>query len=96
MHRADCKNRYLKPDWQPAWVRGRRSPAFFSFDDATVQTPFGVYGNYVWGNVPAIDCLQIPENESESATTSDFKVCFAGNGSSRCMPYELNTPLSFR
>jgi hypothetical protein len=34
--------------------------------------------NYVWGNVPAIDCLNIPRNEGLDASTTDLKLCFAG------------------
>ncbi|KZP12530.1 hypothetical protein FIBSPDRAFT_754814 [Athelia psychrophila] len=79
-HRQDCGHPQLKANWQPAWVTENRNPAFVGGGPPVVQ--FGRKANhsptYVWGNVTAIDCLNVARNEGSAARTADFKLCFAG------------------
>lgn len=42
------------------------------------HTFFGTFGNYLWGNVPAINCLQFERNEGQRRVPVDLKFCFAG------------------
>jgi hypothetical protein len=42
------------------------------------MTAFGVRGIYLWGNIPAIDCLRIANNEGPGSKTKDFKLAFVG------------------
>ncbi|KAG9050337.1 hypothetical protein FS837_006209 [Tulasnella sp. UAMH 9824] len=39
---------------------------------------FGKEGNYLWGNMPAADILNIAMNEGSAAKDQDFSLCFAG------------------
>lgn len=86
-HRQDCQHPQLRSDWQPAWVTEKRTPAFVggppvvSFGGKSNQNR---PGKYVWGNVTAIDCLNIARNESSAARTADLKVCFAGDCPLHC------------
>jgi len=51
-------------------------PSFVGDDD----TPSTFGGDqYFWGNLPAIDCLQLNRNEGmASSVTRDFNLCFSG------------------
>ena len=79
LHRRDCRHPQLKADWQPAWVNENRTPEFMG---GPPVAQFGYKANeratYVWGNVAAIDCLNVAANEGLSASTTNFKLCFAG------------------
>lgn len=39
---------------------------------------FGKAGNYLWGNMPAFDALNIAMNEGVAAKDQDIALCFAG------------------
>lgn len=65
----------MKPDWKPDWATTGRTPTFVS-ENGPSQTMFG--GNkYLWGNVPAIDVLQLAKNEGDSYD-HDVHLLFAG------------------
>ncbi|KAI0146914.1 hypothetical protein GGR57DRAFT_494186 [Xylariaceae sp. FL1272] len=76
---SDCQSPLLKGTWKPRWMIQNRQPAFFS--DSEVQTEFGTL-KYLWGNVPAIDVIQLAQNEG-----IDFKkpldLLFAASGDIR-------------
>ncbi|KAJ6621446.1 hypothetical protein B0H10DRAFT_2017320 [Mycena sp. CBHHK59/15] len=83
-HKKDCKSPYLKTSWRPAWEVEDRFPSFYNkTDDEPAHTFFGKFGNYLWGNIPAINCLQIARNERERAASMDLKLCFAASGDLR-------------
>ena len=42
------------------------------------QKAFGSGLAYLWGNVPAVDSLNISQNETDAAVAHDFNLCFAG------------------
>ncbi|KAL1706754.1 hypothetical protein EV121DRAFT_168650, partial [Schizophyllum commune] len=73
-HKEDCNHPYSKASWQPGWVQDQHTPAFLR---STQNVLFGMQGQYLWGNVPAIDCLQLATNEGPSASDRDFNFCFA-------------------
>ncbi|KZP09108.1 hypothetical protein FIBSPDRAFT_760468 [Athelia psychrophila] len=91
-HRQDCRHPQLRADWQPAWVTENRSPAFVN--EGPPNVAFGRSANqnatYVWGNVTAIDCLNVARNEGSAARNADFKLCFAASGDIRNMVETIN------
>lgn len=74
IHKLDCKSDLAKDSWQPAWVREHRNPAFVG-NGPDLQT-FG-HLNYLWGNIPAIDVLNVGKNEGEMYG-GDLDILFAG------------------
>ena len=71
----------MKGTWEPEWYRSGRQPAFVG-----EGSPLAMFGNkkYLWGNMPALDILQLQHNESKSCETSqDFNLLFAASGDLR-------------
>ena len=76
-HKLDCQSPLIKENWRPQWEQRwetqRRQPDFIG--ERGPQS-FGMQ-KYLWGNMPAIDVLNMKENEG-----SDFKgpinLLFAG------------------
>ncbi|KAJ7663898.1 hypothetical protein DFH06DRAFT_1393758, partial [Mycena polygramma] len=87
-HKIDCKHPYMNSSWQPAWTTERRAPAFVN--NGPPHTFFGTFGNYLWGNVPAINCLQLGRNEGHRAASMDLKFCFAASGDIRNLIMTVN------
>ncbi|KAG8952323.1 hypothetical protein FRC04_004751 [Tulasnella sp. 424] len=44
---------------------------------------FGKAGNYLWGNMPAADILNVAKNEGSSVRDQDLSLCFAASGDLR-------------
>ncbi|KAJ7810460.1 hypothetical protein B0H14DRAFT_2607317 [Mycena olivaceomarginata] len=89
MHKKDCKHPYNDPSWQPAWMTEKRAPAIVA-DNGPPATFFGTFGNYLWGNVPAINCLQLARNEGHRAASMDLTFCFAASGDIRNVILTVN------
>ncbi|KAJ6465152.1 hypothetical protein C8R47DRAFT_991632 [Mycena vitilis] len=87
-HKSDCKHPYMDSSWQPAWTKERRAPAFVN--NGPPHIFFGTFGNYLWGNVPAINCLQLGRNEGQRAASMDLKFCFAASGDIRDLIMTVN------
>lgn len=71
----------MKGSWAPEWYRSRRQPAFIG-----KGPPLAMFGNkkYVWGNMPALDILQIQNNVNKTCETNhDFNLLFAASGDPR-------------
>ncbi|KAG6816033.1 hypothetical protein H0H93_008656 [Arthromyces matolae] len=68
----------MSSDWLPAWAKEGREPDFMEpGSSGPSYTSFGhLKSAYLWGNLPAIDCLNLPHNEGSSAKMKDFKLCF--------------------
>lgn len=64
----------IKKTWKPSWHTEKRKAAFVG-DDADLVS-FGMQ-KYLWGNVPAIELLNVKDNESD-ATGRDFRLLLAG------------------
>lgn len=75
----------MKAEWLPCWESERRMPAFANPQLASRQhNPFGA-GKYLWGNVPAIDVLNMAQNEGIDYTR-DIAILFAGRSCSCFRP----------
>ncbi|KAE8361677.1 hypothetical protein BDV27DRAFT_26211 [Aspergillus caelatus] len=83
VHKVDCKNHIRKSDWRPAWEVENRVPQFIDNSDEE-HTPVAMYGGnkYLWGNVPALDLLQLKENEGEGYC-QDLSLLLAASGDLR-------------
>ncbi|KAI9670303.1 MAG: hypothetical protein M1831_006517 [Alyxoria varia] len=82
-HRGDCKKSVLAKDsWRPRWALEGRKPGFVTRSGVS-HVPFGALPmRNLWGNTPAIDVLQLEQNEGESYA-KDLSVCFAASGNIR-------------
>ncbi|KAF2641386.1 hypothetical protein P280DRAFT_517590 [Massarina eburnea CBS 473.64] len=76
-HKKICDGDLMKKDWMPRYVHEGRTPAYVG---GPLHTPFGV-PQYLWGNVPAIDILNLKDNEKDQGV--DFKLLFAASGDLR-------------
>jgi hypothetical protein len=73
----------MKPEWKPDWATAGRSPAFVG-DSGPPVVMFG--GNkHLFGNVFAIDVLQLAKNEGDSYD-KDIKLLFAGKSNIQLRP----------
>jgi hypothetical protein len=71
----------MKGTWMPQWYRSGRQPAFVGN-----SAPLAMFGKkkYLWGNMPALNILQLQHNETETyATSHDFNLLFAASGDLR-------------
>jgi hypothetical protein len=70
----------MKANWLPSWENEGRTPAFALPEIANNQhklhNPFG-RGLHLWGNTPAIDTLNLTQNEGDKYT-QDIEILFAG------------------
>ncbi|KAJ3893192.1 hypothetical protein GG344DRAFT_75265 [Lentinula edodes] len=90
-HKKDCKHPYNRLDWKPAWIAENRSPAFVGGN--TPQSHFGTHWapEYLWGNTPAANCLQLDHNEGVlESVEKDFNLCFAASGDIRNLVMTVN------
>jgi hypothetical protein len=78
VHKPDCKSYLGKKEWQPDWALENRKPAFVGSDSAVMD--FGGK-KFLWGNMPAIDVLQLASNESVNYR-EPLRLLFAGMCSS--------------
>lgn len=64
----------MSKNWKPQWELEGRDPTFMSDHDSCA-----VFGGtkYLWGNVPAIDVLQLEKNEGVSYD-KNLRLLFAG------------------
>ncbi|KAG6830397.1 hypothetical protein H0H93_014061 [Arthromyces matolae] len=84
----------MDPNWHPGWAKERRMPHFIEPDPSkpASYSDFGLnHFSYLWGNVPAIDCLNLSNNEGATASTKDFKLCFAASGDIRNLVRTVNS-----
>ncbi|KAI0479855.1 hypothetical protein F4859DRAFT_451626 [Xylaria cf. heliscus] len=79
-HRKDCKSSFMSQTWEPRWITQNRGPAF-SNGSPQIQTHFGT-PRYLWGNVPAIDIIQLGKNEGVDFQ-GPMRILFAASGDMR-------------
>lgn len=72
-HKGDCKSPLAKSGWQPAWAAENRTPAFIG---GGIGQVFGKK-KFLWGNVPAVDILNLPSNEGVDYQ-GEISLLFAG------------------
>ncbi|KAF8891945.1 hypothetical protein CPB84DRAFT_1783894 [Gymnopilus junonius] len=82
-HKQDCKDPIRFLDWKPAWIRGSRTPIFTSNSAARAiteeQRQFGL-GLQIWGTIPAMDTLNLANNEGVSASQSNLALAYVASG----------------
>ncbi|KAK5735629.1 hypothetical protein LTR17_007980 [Elasticomyces elasticus] len=78
-HKASCKSPLARSDWQPEWMDSDRRPGFVNAGAPVVS--FGGK-SYLWGNVPALDVIQLHQNEGETYK-KDLDLLFAASGDLR-------------
>jgi hypothetical protein len=75
----------MKDTWKPDWMRTVRHPAFMkgSDDDSPMFVSFGPT-QFLWGNMPALDILNLKDNEGGAGMTKqDMALLFAASGDLR-------------
>ena len=79
IHQIDCRSPLMKVSWRPSWIVEARQPSFIGVDEIT-GADFTTHGSrkYLWGNVPALDLLNIQQNEG-SNFAKDIRLLFAGD-----------------
>ena len=70
----------MKGKYVPGWIKQDRLPSWVSDSDLTSQ--FGV-NQYLWGNMPAVDMLNMEENEGAYDIHRDMNLLFAASGDIR-------------
>ncbi|KAL7804936.1 hypothetical protein V8C44DRAFT_369117 [Trichoderma aethiopicum] len=80
LHKADCRSPLGKETWTPDWVLEKRVPTFIG-DSEHGQAVFGAK-KFLWGNVPAIDVLQLGSNEGDGYG-KPLNLLFAASGDLR-------------
>ncbi|KAI1118712.1 hypothetical protein F5Y14DRAFT_461550 [Nemania sp. NC0429] len=91
-HRKDCKSPFMNHSWEPRWVTENRTPYFI---DGPPHTPFGT-PKYLWGNVPAVDVVQLGRNEGVDFQ-GPLRLLFAASGDMRNAVFSaVSLPPSYR
>lgn len=100
-HKQDCKYRLNSKDWAPSWLRERRDPIFSLPHESpsafNLMSGHGAVGMGVglWGNVPAIDILNLKDNEGLDYK-EDLSLVFAASGDLRNVLVTVNSlPLDY-
>ncbi|OAX31589.1 hypothetical protein K503DRAFT_777457, partial [Rhizopogon vinicolor AM-OR11-026] len=92
IHKHDCKNRLKSNDWKPAWVVESRLPmSFFSKpgDGSPMQADELSKGISLWGNVPAIDLINLGKNENDAS--QDLSIALVASGDLRHVVQTINS-----
>ncbi|KAL1672887.1 hypothetical protein EV122DRAFT_294569 [Schizophyllum commune] len=87
-HKVDCNDPYNKTTWQPGWLNDRRAPAWITAEPS--HALFGSTGQYLWGNVHAIDCMRASMQEGDAVSHRDLNICFAASGDIRNLVSTVN------
>ncbi|KAI1122573.1 hypothetical protein F5Y10DRAFT_287042 [Nemania abortiva] len=91
-HQKDCKSSFMQETWEPRWMIQNRTPAFIG---GLGHTIFGA-PKYLWGNVPAIDVIQLNRNEGPNYE-GPLNMLFAASGDMRNAVISVaNLPPSYR
>ncbi|KAI1469074.1 uncharacterized protein F4812DRAFT_457619 [Daldinia caldariorum] len=76
IHRKDCKS---MNNWEPSWIKEHRMPSFLSYNFAN---QFHKVQEVLWGRVPAIDVVQLEQNEGRDYQ-KPLDLLFAASGDMR-------------
>ncbi|KAI5479842.1 hypothetical protein MNV49_002654 [Pseudohyphozyma bogoriensis] len=90
-HKKDCQDDLRKDTWKPCWVKEDRPPAFVDMETTTgwqIHQDFGL-SQHLWGNIPAMDILNLPKNESLSCS-KDLSLAFVASGDLRNLVTTIN------
>lgn len=93
LHKQDCKNPLRSNDWDPAWLRECRSPMFVNGMNASDILQEQMHGPFkgicLWGNIPAMDLINLHDNEND--VTKDFNIAFVATGDLRDVVKTVNS-----
>ncbi|KJX98206.1 hypothetical protein TI39_contig428g00013 [Zymoseptoria brevis] len=78
-HKKYCKSPMLKENWQPGWITQKRTPTFMG--EGTMSAGLKPCQHF-WGNVPALDVIQLNSNEGADCK-HDLRLLFAASGDLR-------------
>lgn len=79
-HKKSCKSDLMKRNYIPGWIKQDRVPSWVS--DNGLSSDFGT-NQYLWGNMPAIDILNMKNIESVCDIRRDVNLLFAASGDIR-------------
>ncbi|KAL7939876.1 glycosyl hydrolase family 76 domain-containing protein [Trichoderma chlorosporum] len=80
LHKVDCKSPLGDETWRPHWDLENRKPTFESEMEIMILTFSG--NKCLWGNIPAIDVLQLGSNEGNDYE-KQLNLLFAASGDLR-------------
>jgi len=85
VHKSDCNDPIRSPNWSPAWVEEGRPPSFAGGERMDklwfLKKERLALGMHLWGNIPAMDTLNLRHNEG--VTNQDFSLAFVASGDIR-------------
>ncbi|RXW19088.1 hypothetical protein EST38_g6766 [Candolleomyces aberdarensis] len=86
-------------DWHPSWVTENRTPSFISTSEPSQEDEKDIQellnpgdfngGSVLWGNMPAIDLINLGANEADAQ--KDFSLAFVASGDLRHMMKTVNS-----
>ncbi|KAG0697937.1 hypothetical protein DFH29DRAFT_944009 [Suillus ampliporus] len=99
IHKRDCKNQLKSDDWKPAWVVERRLPtslqtqtsfptSLFSGQNLPTHITEFDSGLYLWGNMPAMDLINLEQNEKDKS--QDLSLALVASGDLRHVVRTIN------
>ncbi|KDQ11253.1 hypothetical protein BOTBODRAFT_57569 [Botryobasidium botryosum FD-172 SS1] len=90
VHKIACNDPVRSSSWSPSWMPGSSGiAAAFPIDqDANEQGVLPAAGVHLWGNMPAIDILNLKSNEGVS--NKDFSLAFIASGDIRHVVRTIN------
>ncbi|KAH0826539.1 hypothetical protein J3R83DRAFT_4892 [Lanmaoa asiatica] len=93
--RADCKDPIRSSNWKPSWIAEGREPSFLLKSDMSTAEEFAnrfqdrlSIGASLWGNVPAMDILNLSNNEKD--LKRNLSLMFAASGDLRNIVATVN------
>ncbi|RXW14219.1 hypothetical protein EST38_g11634 [Candolleomyces aberdarensis] len=86
-HKRVCKNPMRSSDWQPSWDAENCAPFFMEPSEDEKESLNG--GSALWGNMPAIDLINLNANEANAR--KDFSLAFVASGDLRHVMKTINS-----
>ncbi|KAG9313498.1 hypothetical protein JVU11DRAFT_5824 [Chiua virens] len=94
-HKSDCKDSIRSSNWKPGWIVEGRDPRFLDGHNMSTAEEFASrfqerlsLGVSLWGNVPAMDILNLANNEKDLNT--DLSLAFSASGDIRNIVATVN------
>ncbi|KAJ2924329.1 hypothetical protein H1R20_g12757, partial [Candolleomyces eurysporus] len=96
LHKQDCRNPLKNEDWLPSWVREGRVPIFVGDESPKEFLRRRSTGEFdkgltLWGNVPAMDVINLGANENDATKNCNLNVAFVASGDMRHVVKTINS-----
>ncbi|KIK98607.1 hypothetical protein PAXRUDRAFT_133868 [Paxillus rubicundulus Ve08.2h10] len=95
IHKRDCKDAIRSTKWKPAWIVEGRVPTFINKANMSTAEEFAqrfreklAIGLSLWGNIPAMDVVNLSNNEKDSS--ANLSLAFAASGDLRHIVTTVN------